>query len=166
MTRPVLDTGSAFYFHPDSFVQRTTVWFSFARLSKDPSNLAVFKWTYTPPDPTRPGQPKRPPISGSTLVSPPTEGLNNVPSYLISFPFHPNDWTKGAENNAKIEIELVGIQGEWADNPVYSGKISLFEPVVALKKWEFAGLEVKSLRDELAIPNTITQPQLYGYFFL
>jgi len=147
-TQPVSDTGAAFLFEPDQFVQRTQIFFIMAMTAADPNSRALFKWEWTPP---QDGNEARPKLSGYTLVSlPPNGDPNNIPTYEIEFPYRPNDW-KG-ESTPKIQYKIQGLSGEWK-NKAASGTISIGETSLALD-WD----TVAAVGDgTLAVPAILTQ---------
>jgi len=143
----VSDTGAAFLFEPDQFVQRTRLFFVMAMTAADLTSKALFKWEWTPP---QTGETARPKISGFFLVAPdPNGNPNNLPTYDIEFPYHPDDWT--GEGTPKIQYKVQGISGDWK-NRTASGSISIGETSLAFD-WE----GVASIGDTLSIPALLTQ---------
>jgi Papain family cysteine protease len=146
-TQPVSDTGAAFLFEPDQFVQRTRLLFIMAATTADLTSKALFKWEWTPP---QAGGTPRPKISGFFLVTPDLNGnANNLPTYDIEFPYHPDDWR--GEVTPKIEYKVQGLTGEWK-NRTASGAISIGETSLA---FDWTG--VTSIGETLAIPTLLTQ---------
>ena len=146
-TQPVSDTGAAFLFEPDQFVQRTRLFFVMAATATDLTSKALFKWEWTPPQGTGTARPK---ISGFFLVAPDPNGdPNNLPTYDIDFPYHPEDWT--GESTPKIQYKVQGLTGAWK-NQTTSGSISIGDTSVALD-WGAAS----SIGDILSIPALLTQ---------
>ncbi len=118
------DVGAAFYFHPDTYVQRTQVFFVFTSGSNDTTARALFQWRYVPPPP-------RAPSSAYILVLPdPTSALYNLPTNVIKFPFHTSDW-KPDGSGPTIEVSVSGQTGRWKGKKV-SGRINLFDPAVEI----------------------------------
>jgi hypothetical protein len=127
-TLPVSDTGAAFLFEPDQFVQRTQLFFMMAMTAMDISSKALFKWEWTPP---QSGTDARPKLSGYTLIGPDPNGdPNNVPTYEIAFPYRPDDWT--GESTPKIQFKIQGLTGEWK-NKTAAGTISIGESALAVE---------------------------------
>lgn len=159
----ISDSGASFYYQPDAFCQRTAVWLAFAALSKDPRDRAIFKWTYEPPNN---GPIRRIPVSKSTLVQPPTAGSNyDIPSILIEFPFHPNDWQGSNDNSPMIKFQLKGLAGQWKNNQLMEGKISLFETSLEITEWGPTTLAMRSVGSELAIPQLLLNRYSSGIIF-
>jgi hypothetical protein len=149
----VSDTGASFYFQPDVFCQRTSVWLAFAVLSEDPRDRAIFKWTYEPPNDAGA---MRVPLSKATLIVPPTSGSNfDIPSISINFPFHPNDWKGSADSSPKIKYEMKGMAGKWKNNQPIKGEISLFETSIEILEWEAATFSIRSVGEELVVPQLL-----------
>jgi len=141
-TQPVSDTGAAFLFEPDQFIQRTSLFFVMAATTTDLTSKALFKWEWTPPQTTGTARPK---MSGFSLVAPdPSGNANNLPTYDLEFPYHPDDWT--GESTPKIQYKVQGLTGEWK-NRTASGSISIGETAVA---FDWGG--VTSLGEVLSIP--------------
>lgn len=126
-TLPVSDTGAAFLFEPDQFVQRTQLFFTMAMTTMDIGSKALFKWEWTPP---QSGTDPRPKLSGYTLVGPDPNGdPNNLPTYEIAFPYRPDDWT--GESTPKIQYKIQGLTGEWK-NKTAANTISIGESALAV----------------------------------
>jgi hypothetical protein len=163
LIQSVSDTGASFYYQPDAFCQRTSVWLAFAVLSEDPRDRAVFKWTYEPPNE---GGLTRIPLSKATLVAPPTSGSAfDIPSISILFPFHPNDWKGSAENSPRIKYELKGLSGNWKSNAPIKGEISLFETSIEILDWNPTSFTTRSVGDELAVPSILINRYNSGIIF-
>jgi hypothetical protein len=146
-TQPVSDTGAAFLFEPDQFVQRTRIFFIIAATVSDPKSKALFKWEWTPPQGAATPRPK---VSGYFLIAPdPNGNPNNLPTYDIEFPYHPDDWT--GEGTPKIQYKVQGLTGEWK-NQTASGAISIGDTSLA---FDWTG--VTSIGATLAIPTLLTQ---------
>lgn len=159
----ISDTGASFYYQPDAFCQRTAVWLAFAVLSEDPRDRAIFKWTYEPPNV---GSTRRVPVSKATLVQPPDAGSNyDIPSISIEFPFHPNDWQGSNDNSPKIKYELKGLAGQWKNNKPISGSISLFETSVEIIEWGPTTFSMRSVGEELAVPQLLLNRYSSGMIF-
>jgi hypothetical protein len=149
-TEPVSDTGAAFLFEPDQFVQRTRLFFIIAATTADLASKALFKWEWTPP---QAGGTPRPKVSGFFLVAPDPNGTaNNLPTYDLEFPYHPEDW-KG-EGTPKIQYKVQGLTGEWKSRTA-SGTIGIGETSLAFD-WD----GVTSIGDTLAIPALLTQHEI------
>ena len=149
-TQPVSDTGAAFLFEPDQFVQRTRVFFIIAATVGDLTSKALFKWEWTPPQGAATSRPK---VSGFFLVAPdPNGNSNNLPTYDIEFPYHPDDWA--GESTPKVQYKVQGLTGEWK-NKTASGAISIGETSLA---FDWSG--VTSIGDTLAIPALLTQNRI------
>lgn len=146
-TQPVSDTGAAFLFEPDQFVQRTRLFFVMAMTAVDANAKALFKWEWTPPST---GGTARAKMSGFFLIAPdPNGNPNNIPTYDIEFPYHPDDWT--GEDTPRIQFKVQGLTGEWK-NRTASGSVSLGETSMALD-WD----GVTSIGETLSIPGLLTQ---------
>jgi hypothetical protein len=144
-TQPVSDTGAAFLFEPDQFVQRTRIFFIMAATTEDLTSKALFKWEWTPP---QAGGTPRPKVSGFFLVTPDLNGIsNNLPTYDIEFPYHPDDWR--GEGTPKIQYKVQGLTGEWK-NRTASGAISIGETSLA---FDWTG--VTSIGETLALPTLL-----------
>ena len=149
-TQPVSDTGAAFLFEPDQFVQRTRMFFVMAAVATDLGSKALFKWEWTPPQTSGTVRPK---ISGFTLITPDQQGdPNNLPTYDIEFPYCPNDWT--GESTPKIQYKVEGLTGEWKGKTA-SGSISIGETSLAFD-WD----RVAAIGQTLAIPSLLTRAQI------
>ncbi|MFD8008701.1 C1 family peptidase [Streptomyces sp. NPDC058955] len=128
-TLPISDTGAAFAFYPTRYMQRTQLIFVDAALVVDPASKALLKWEWTPP--VRPNEPQRPKVAGYTLVTVDSGGnANNLPTYEIVFPFHPDDWT-GEAGTPQIQFKLQGLTGDWRGRET-SGRIPIGETALAL----------------------------------
>jgi hypothetical protein len=159
----ISDTGAAFQYYPDAFCQRTKVWLAFAVLSEDPRDRAIFKWTYEPPND---GSIIRVPISKATLVVPPTDGSDyNIPSIIIDFPFHPNDWRGSSDNSPKIKYEVKGLSGKWKENQPIKGELSLFQASVEIIEWQATTFAIRSVGDELTVPQLLLNRYSSGIIF-
>ena len=144
-TQPVSDTGAAFLFEPDQFVQRTRLFCVMAATTEDSTSQALFKWEWTPPL-TR-GMP-RSKVAGYFLIAPDPNGIAyNLPTYDIEFPYHPDDWI--GEDTPQIHYKVQGLTGAWK-NQTASGVISLGETALAL---DWAGARSIGAR---AIPTVLT----------
>lgn len=146
-TKAISDTGAAFDFYPDLFIQRTHLIFVMALTATDLSSKALFKWEWTPPPTDGIARPK---MSGYFLVTPDLNGdTYNLPTNDIEFPFSPNDWT--GESTPKIQYRVQGLTGEWR-NRTASGSISIGETALAFD-WD----EIRSIGDTLTIPALLTR---------
>ncbi len=147
VTKPVSDTGAAFLFEPDQFIQRTRLFFVMAVTVTDLSSKALFQWEWTPPQTSGTARPK---MSGFFLITPdPNGNPNNLPTYDIEFPYHPEDWT--GESTPKIQYKVQGLTGEWK-NRTAAGSISIGDASVAVD-WS----QSTSIGGILAIPAALTQ---------
>jgi hypothetical protein len=147
-TEPVSDTGAAFLFEPDQFVQRTRLFFVMAMTTHDTNAKALFKWEWIPPQATGAARPK---LSGFFLVIPdPNGNPNNLPTYDIEFPYHPDDY-KGEAHTPRIQYKIQGLAGAWK-NLSASGAISIGETAAALD-WN----EMRSIGETLSIPSILTE---------
>ncbi|MEX5301234.1 hypothetical protein [Kocuria sabuli] len=146
-TKPISDTGAAFYFQPDEFIQRTHLIFIMALTVTDLTSKALFKWEWTPP---QTGENSRPKIAGFTIIAPDLNGeINNLPTYDINFPYHPNDWT--GESTPNIQYKIQGLTGEWK-NQSTSGEMTIGERALAID-WQ----DVRAVGDVLAIPRILVE---------
>ncbi|TKV80112.1 hypothetical protein FDV58_17845 [Bradyrhizobium elkanii] len=152
-TQPVSDTGAAFLFEPDQFVQRTRMFFIIAAYATDPTSKALFKWEWTPPSSASTSTTPRPKVSGYFLiVTPPNGDPNNLPTYDIEFPFHPNDWM--GESTPKIQFKVQGLTGEWKDRTA-SGTIEIYETSLA---FDWSG--TTSIGKTLSIPALLNRDNI------
>ncbi|SDS83659.1 Papain family cysteine protease [Friedmanniella luteola] len=163
-TEPVSDTGAAFLFEPDQFVQRTQLFFVMAMEAADLNSKALFKWEWTPP---QSGTESRPKLSGYTLVGPDPNGdPNNLPTYDLQFPYHPDDW-KG-ESTPKIQYKIQGLSGQWK-NKTAAGTISIGETALAVD-WDAAAaigsgtLNVPAMLTRSAGPDPAYRQRLRSQF--
>jgi len=147
VTQPVSDTGAAFLFEPDQFVQRTRFFFVMAATTADTTAKALFKWEWTPPAGPA-GSTPRPKMSGFFVVAPDPQGVaNNLPTFDIEFPFHPDDY-KG-ESTPKVKYSVIGMTGEWKGQKA-EGAIAIGETSLA---FDWSG--VSSIGGTLAIPTML-----------
>ncbi|MBR1033885.1 hypothetical protein [Bradyrhizobium liaoningense] len=105
-TVPITPSGASFYIQPDVFVQNTSLFFSFTLDATDPKSKALFQWKFTSTNGPNT-------VGGAILILPdPNGAMYNVASYLIRFPFHPND-VKIDGSGPKIEFAMKGVAGDW-----------------------------------------------------
>ncbi|WP_329345562.1 C1 family peptidase [Streptomyces microflavus] len=149
---PVSEVGSSYLFEPDQFTQRTTVYFLMDAVADN--DRAYFSWEWEPPAGAE-GQTPRQKHSGICWIAPDRGNTNNLPSYTIAFPYHPDDW-RGAKQTPKIKFVLTGKKGGWAGHRA-QGTIQIGDKSMVCD-WD----GVMSLTETLDVPEILTRGEDLG----